>query len=446
MSLLFVISSCTSLDVDPIENDLFQPDFSNVDDIDAVLQSAYSGLKSANAYTGLVIAEGEWPADNLKLASTNTGQGAIDHEWDYEEGSQNFEAIWSALYTVIRRANFVITNTGNVPSEDAAAAAIINAQALVVRALAHYELTKLYGEDYNGGSGLAVPFITDPNDIMQQQSRITYSEMFNLLKADLTTAVQNIGDSFNPNFANAALAHGLMARIALIEEDWNGVISASTSAISVAPPLSGLGDYNLMFGENDEDGEAIFKLALEGNDGQLNDPFYADGVGARFDPSDDLVNLIPTNDVRYNANFGMIDGVLSIFKYRGSEANRDLHEPFIMRTSELYLLRAEANARLDQDGAARNDLDILRANRIPDYMSLGESGDDLDQAIRVERRIELAYEGFRFHDLKRWGMDVIRTDCTSDECTLERSNAKFNFPIPRAEIFANDNMQQNGGY
>ena len=47
-----------------------------------------------------------------------------------------------------------------------------------------------------------------------------------------------------------------------------------------------------MFGENDEDGESIFKIALAADDGSLNDPYYADGVGARFDPSTDLLSLV----------------------------------------------------------------------------------------------------------------------------------------------------------
>ena len=447
LALVFGFTACTSIDVDPaLDNDLFQPDFSNLDDVEGVLNAAYSGLKQNGAYTGLLMAEGEWPADNLKIASTNTGQGAIDHEWDYEEGSANFEAIWTSLYQIIRRANFVITNVGSFAGDDAERAASINAEALVIRSLALYELAKTFGADYSSGGELAVPIVTDPTDIAQQPARSTYDEVFAFIRSDIATAVSSLGDSFDPNRVSKSLAHGILARISLLEGDWSGAVSSATESISTAPALSTIATYNLMFGENDDDGESIFKVALAADDNALNDPYYADGVGARFDPSSDLLSLIDQNDVRYAANFGDINGVLSIFKYRGPESNRDLHEPFVMRTSEMYLIRAEANAALDNDSAARDDLDELRLNRIPGYTSLGESGNALDEAIRVERRIELAYEGFRMSDLRRWGLDVVRNDCTSDECTLSRTSPKFIFPIPRAEIFANDNMEQNPGY
>lgn len=438
--------SCTSIEVDPIENDLFQPDFSDVSDLEAVLNSVYSGLKAEGAYTGLLMAEGEWPADNLKLASTNTGQGAIDHEWDYEEGSQNFEDIWTALYRVIRRANFVIQNSDVIDGNDQVRAQELKAEALTIRALCHYELAKTFGADYNTGDELAVPFITDPEDIFQEQARISYNNLFALLRMDINQAINLLSTDFNPNRASVALAHGINARIYLLESDYTNAILSASMAIDNAPQLSTISDYPLMFGENDEDGESIFKLALNPDDNKINDPYFIEGVGARFDPTSDLLSLYTSNDIRYDVNFQPINGILSIFKYRGASSNRDLHEPFIMRTSEMYLIRAESNASLNNDDLARNDLDLLRSNRISGYTSQGEMGDALDEAIRVERRIELAYEGFRFFDLRRWGLDVVRNDCTSDECVLLRSSDRFVFPIPRAELFSNDNMEQNSGY
>lgn len=447
LALVIGFTACTSIEVDPtLDNDLYQPDVTNIDDVESLLNAAYSGLKQEGAYTGLLMAEGEWPADNLKISPDNTGQGALDHEWDYEESSTNFEDIWTSLYQVNRRANFVIFNAASFSAEEPVRAAAINSEALVVRSLVLYELAKTFGANYSTGEELAVPIVLDPNDIAQQQPRATYNELFTMLRNDLATAIAGLSNTFNPNKASKALAHGILARISLMEGDWNGAVASASSAIAAAPDLATLENYNMMFGENDEDGESIFKIALNPDDIKLNDPYYAEGVGARFDPSGDLVDLVDTADVRYAANFQEINEVLSIFKYRGPESNRGLHEPFVMRTSEMYLIRAEANASLDNDVAALADLDAIRSNRIRGYTSLGESGNALDEAVRVERRIELAYEGFRMSDLRRWGLDVVRTDCTSDECELLRSNTKFVFPIPRAEIFANDNMEQNPGY
>ncbi|MEM9547681.1 MAG: RagB/SusD family nutrient uptake outer membrane protein [Bacteroidota bacterium] len=446
LAILLFFASCESLDITPQENDVIQPDFENIEDLNKSLFGIYEGLTEEGAYTGFLVALGEWPADDLKIASENTGQGAIVHEWDYEQGDQDLEDCWEDVYNVIRRANFVILNAANFTGENAAEANQYRSEALVIRGLAHYELSKVFGERYNGGSGLTVPYITDPMDIFQEASRITYSEMYGNIKDDINAAIGGFSDDFNPNRASAALGYGVLARIALIEEDWSAAVANATNAIDNAPALADIDNYPLMFGENDEDGESIFKLALDPDDQQLNDPFFADGVGSRFEPSNDLVSLYEDDDIRLSTNFAMLSGRMIINKYRGSESNRDLHEPFIMRTSEMYLIRAEANAAQNNDGDALSDLDAIRSNRIAGFVSPGENGDALDAAVILERRRELAYEGFRFFDIRRYSEDVVRTDCTSDECTLPSDNFKFVYPIPRAEIFANENMVQNDGY
>lgn len=446
MAMVIMFASCESLDIEPGVNDVIEPDFENIDDLNKTLIGAYEGLKKEGAYTGFIIALGEWPADDLKISSDNTGQGAIIHEWDYEQGDADLEDCWEDMYNVIRRANFVVLNADNFTGDDAVLAAQYRAEALLIRALAHYELSEIFGEKFNGGNGLAVPYLTDPVDIFQKSSRITFGEMFGNIKGDINDALGNLSSDFDPNRVSPALGYGLLARIALLEEDWSTAVTNATNAINDAPALADQDGYTLMFGENDEDGESIFKVGLNPDDQQLNDPFFADGVGSRFEPTNDLLSLYDDNDVRLSTNFAMLDGKLIINKYRGPDTNRDLHEPFVMRTSEMYLIRAEANAALNNDGDALADLDAIRAIRITGFTSPGESGDALDLAVRSERRKELVYEGFRFFDIRRYDEDVVRNDCTSDVCTLSKDDFKFIYPIPRAEIFANENMVQNDGY
>ena len=446
LAIILFFTSCESLDIAPQDNDVIQPDFENIEDLNKSIIGVYEGLTKEGAYTGFLVALGEWPADDLKISSENTGQGAIIHEWDYEQGDQDLEDCWEDVYNVIRRANFVILNADNFTGDDATEANQYKSEALVIRGLAHFELSKIFGERYDGGSGLTVPYITDPTDIFQEASRITYTEMYGNIKDDINAAFSGFSDDFNPNRASAALGYGVLARIALIEEDWSAAVTNATNAINNAPALADLSNYPLMFGENDEDGESIFKLALDPDDQELNDPFFADGVGSRFEPSSDLVSLYDEGDIRLSTNFAMLDGSMIINKYRGPESNRDLHEPLIMRTSEMYLIRAEANAAQNNDSESLSDLNSIRSNRIVGFESLGERGDALDAAVKLERRKELAYEGFRFFDIRRYNEDVVRNDCTSDVCILPSDNFKFVYPIPRAEIFANDNMVQNDGY
>jgi hypothetical protein len=74
-----------------------------------------------------------------------------------------------------------------------------------------------------------------------------------------------------------------------------------------------------------------------------------------------------------------------------------------LRLAEVYLNRAEANFRLGNSGPAISDLNTVRGRSgvaLPPLSGL--SGDALFKAIRQERKIELAYEGHLYWDMRRW--------------------------------------------
>ena len=106
----------------------------------------------------------------------------------------------------------------------------------------------------------------------------------------------------------------------------------------------------------------------------------------------------------------------------------------VIRLAEMYLIRAEANERLDtEEGASPlEDINLLR-NRV--------GLDDLEEVdldyILEERRRELAFEGFRIHDIKRLEGSIGNFNYDADELV---------FPIPAREIVANPNLSQNPGY
>mgnify|MGYP001284978999 CR=1 FL=1 len=74
-----------------------------------------------------------------------------------------------------------------------------------------------------------------------------------------------------------------------------------------------------------------------------------------------------------------------------------------LRLAEIYLIRAEANYRLGASGAALEDVNAVRQRPGVNLPALsGLSGNDLFKAIRQERKIELAYEGHLYWDMRRW--------------------------------------------
>jgi hypothetical protein len=109
----------------------------------------------------------------------------------------------------------------------------------------------------------------------------------------------------------------------------------------------------------------------------------------------------------------------------------------------MYLLRAEAYAEMNQLAEAAADLNAVRAARIAGYTPVTFSTkEEAIDAIMNERFKELPFEGFRYYDLKRRGLDIIRlaSDVQSPSWqNLPSSDYRFTLPIPQDAIDANPN-------
>lgn len=136
------------------------------------------------------------------------------------------------------------------------------------------------------------------------------------------------------------------------------------------------------------------------------------------------------------------------------------------RYAEILLNYAEAQYFLGNEGVARQYLNMVRKRPGVDMPDVTESGPDLLRRIQNERRIELAFEGHRYHDVRRWkiAMDVLNVNAKKMQVTLDPVTSEktytvtdllpargFNernylLPIPQSEIERNKNMEQNPGY
>ena len=143
--------------------------------------------------------------------------------------------------------------------------------------------------------------------------------------------------------------------------------------------------------------------------------------------------------------------------------------PIVIRYADILLMNAEALAELDEfDGAAWNAT-IQRIRRRAGFTDpgalnyQGETGDELIELIRNERRCELAFEGLRFKDIIRWRIaeDVMngwchgmKTDAAigTDNGYKQIENRTFDpakhylWPIPQADRDLNIYLSQNPGW
>jgi len=141
-------------------------------------------------------------------------------------------------------------------------------------------------------------------------------------------------------------------------------------------------------------------------------------------------------------------------KYIGKNGAINLDNAPVIRIAEAYLIRAEAlgtpGSSVYSAAGALADLKTIKQNRYTGYTgSAIETADNaltgqalLDEIIR-QRRIELAYEGNRFFDLKRLGLDLVKSPINN---LVAFTDTRILPPIPPGDISINPNLKQNKGY
>lgn len=141
-------------------------------------------------------------------------------------------------------------------------------------------------------------------------------------------------------------------------------------------------------------------------------------------------------------------------KYIGKNGFINLDNVPIIRISDAYLIRAEAQVAqgspVSNPAAALADLKTLKTRRYTDYVGSAEETADnamdpsqLFEEIIRQRRIEFAYEGHRFFDLKRLGRDLAKAPHYN---TVAFTDIRILPPIPQGDVDGNPNLVQNAGY
>ena len=106
----------------------------------------------------------------------------------------------------------------------------------------------------------------------------------------------------------------------------------------------------------------------------------------------------------------------------------------------MYLIRAETNKRLNTSVGATPDEDI---NIIRERAGLDPLTNATLADILHERKIELSFEGFNLHDIKRL---AVSTGYFTGGGGLPYNSPKLVFPIPKRDIIVNPSLTQNTGY
>jgi hypothetical protein len=454
LAAMVLTSSCEDLlDLKPTDSIDEGKAFETVGDLEQGMLGVYASFGGSGA-----IVTSSRAGDDLRLSDENTGQGVQMHNWTFTASEGSTGNAWVDMAHTIDRANRILAATEKFAevAEDADFVNKIIGESKFIRAYCHFELVRMFSGNYSPDA-LAIPYLFK-SDVAAEPAREKSSVVYTNIINDLTEAKALLPVGFTDRSrATRDAVTALLARVALYQNDWGNAISYATEVIDNSNVrIATAGEIaSLWTDESAEDVEVLFRRVRTKGEGLLGD-IYTRGSNDDifFHPGIDLMSNYSAEDARQAVYFGQVDGKDVVAKHRGKVGGTlNLVDLKLLRISELYLIRAEAYARRNETNDIANaavDINTLRTNRIADYTSVSFASQTLAlEEVLLERRKELAYEGHRFFDLKRFEKPVVRIEedaVLASNSTLEAGNFRFVFPIPIGEIFANDNMVQNPGY
>lgn len=444
--------------------------FNTVTDFSTATLGMYYQMTRTTNYLGGSDASIAWVstldllADNLISQQTGRGSQRTFGNWQYN--ASNTTGMFGDAYKVIRAANGIlehIENLGDLPER-----ANFEGEALAARAMAHFDLLRVYSKPVSGPqadlNASGIPYVTTTN-IEDKPGRGTVKESYEKIVADLEMAVTLINNNNGSGRLNKAAVYGLLSRVYLYGGEWQKSADAATACLAVNSNPGRISTFPGIWTDANETG-VLFKLKIATKDritiGVGYSQTSADGqVRSEWVASHSLALMYDTaNDVRAKAYLtkAKFSGLeyMAVIKYKGRPGSTpNTVDIKYLRVAEILLNRAEAYTMLAMDAEARTDLDSLRQNRYKNFTAGTETGEALKTAIAKERRLELAFEGDRWFDLKRKGLPVAR-DEFGDQADgsgakyfvrdLPANDNRWLIPLAQSYINANPNLTQNPGF
>jgi hypothetical protein len=368
--------------------------------------------------------------------------------------------LWPIYYNYIYICNAAIQGLTASTQVSTSVKQQLLGEAKFVRAFCYFHLVNLYGD---------VPLVLG-TDYKQNAlvSRTPEISVYAQMVTDLKDA-QNLLDSVYLDGSIARqtsertrptkwVATALLARVFLYQKNWKDAQMQAASVINNSN-LYALTDLNSVFLANST--EAIWQLQPVDADVSNTQegalfvlPDSGPNAGVPGNPvylSNSLLNSFEPNDQRRTE---WVDSVIVAsdtfyfpYKYKINALFAPVTEYEMMfRLSEQYLIKAEAEAQLNDLTDAAFDLNAIRVRAgLPQVSSLSQS--DMLTTIAHERQVELFTEwGARWMDLKRTGaIENVMSVAIKQKGGTWNSYQQL-YPIPLTDVQEDPNLKQNDGY
>ncbi|MXS69893.1 RagB/SusD family nutrient uptake outer membrane protein [Flavobacteriaceae bacterium W22] len=455
--------------------------------------------------------------DEVGIGFANGGQG-INEEYVFflNTGSDFPSTIWVETYAGISRLNRIIEAADRIVPKDTSDAnliANIKAQALTLRAYGHLRILGYFSTDPTNDSALAgiianKVYVYDVNDF----PRNTNGEFYSFIHNDLNTAInlyQTSGIAANPNYGNINFARGLKARAFAYKGDYtNAEVWANQVINTPGLVLANKAAYRGIFWTDAIAPEVLFRIQrnVQQNNQDTNlhnawfsvrpsaagSPFFevSRALHNKLNPNNFAAGTLSTTvaDVRANLIIGPDSTINPDYSfapdYRNSDrliinkhggrintstntwantaSNQNNNSFKIMRLSEMYMIVAEARAQASDFAGVATAIKAIRDARFgtPVTVTTPATQTAAWKMILDERRLEFAFEGYRFMDIKRLGtkansgLDRDPADYSSltsnypaaNPVNMPLTSFKWTLPIPNVETNVNTEIVQNPGY
>lgn len=381
----------------------------------------------------------------------------------------NSENTWGGVrnggHNVIFSANTALEQMDNLADGDFKDN--LKGELLALRALGHFDIAKVFAKTPSVGSDSDMGIIyKEDTAINTDPARASLGEVYSKIIADLEQAKGLIDDDNGLGRLNKFAVYGLLSRVYLYMGDWANARDNAKFVMDNSP-YSVTSRTNFMdLWDNIYRGSSPFTIIVDNSDGISIGTNYSQtgptGTKSEYVADYGFFNMYADNDVRKDVYFetSAFEGTeynhIAKYKQRpGSPVN--VADVPVIRMDEITLNLAEALVNLSDNGNALTALDALRSQRYSGFSSGGETGTALKDAILMERRLELAYEGHRFFDIKRQGTGFTRssngdlsdgsgTPPPASSMGLTAGDHRFEFPYAQRSININPNLVQNPGY
>jgi starch-binding outer membrane protein, SusD/RagB family len=448
IAVILLQVSCTDiLDKDPVSSFSASGFYKTTADAQAGVYGIYDAAQSVFRLNFCYWGEGR--ADNVQTAQSGESLALNSNNLNNTVAS----ADWTALYTMVSRANYAIKYIPTVYDENDAAGKQLIGQARALRALAYFYLARVWGD---------VPFVLEPYTSPDQDIFLAKTDkelILNQVEEDLVYAAANCNDKYNSNndrimFTKGG-ANGLLTQVYMWRHKYAEALA--TSSLVMSNPLYGLvaiADWGKIFSASYSK-ESIFEVGF--NDTETNGlrTLYAVGSYAIYTPSVKWKTSIEANDKRRDFVYDVVPAdPKAIWKYLGKGISDESKDPakqniILIRLADIMLLRAEA---LNKIGGAANiteALTLLNTIRtragltaFPTIADAIAKYGDLESAILQERSVELCFEGHRWFDLVRTGKAISTMNLLNG-----LSDARnLVWPIHINALNKNPNLVQNDFY